>query len=111
VKRITSDRFSLPHGREPLGKIRIDNGWVCGGQEQANEKAKEAAMNHQVQPWRSGDGERLWLSTLIDTMEKIARREFRAVPCDRIVLAKVSAQLARPASPYPPGASHFSLRN
>jgi hypothetical protein len=112
VKRITSDRFSLPHGREPLGKIRIDNGWVCGGKEQA----KEMAMSHQVQPWRSGDGERLWLSTLIDTMEKItmekiARREIRAVPCDRLVLAKVSAQLARPASPYPPGASHFSLRN
>jgi len=66
---------------------------------------------YQVQPWRSGDGERLWLSMLVDTMEKIARRELRAVPCDRLVLAKVSAQLSRPASPYPPGASRFSLRN
>ena len=68
-------------------------------------------MGHQVQAWRSGDGEKLWLSTLIDTMEKIARRELRAVPCDRLVLAKVSEHLARPVSPYPPGASHFSLRN
>jgi hypothetical protein len=68
-------------------------------------------MGQQVQPWRSGDGERLWLSMLIDTMEKIARREFRAVPCDRLVLAKVSAQLARPASSYPHGGSRFSLRN
>jgi hypothetical protein len=68
-------------------------------------------MGQQVQPWRSGDGEKLWLSMLIDTMEKIAGREFRAVPCDRLVLAKVRAQLARPASPYPHGASHFSLRN
>jgi hypothetical protein len=48
---------------------------------------------------------------LIDTMEKVARREFRAVPCDRPVLAKVSAQLARPVSPYPYGATRFSLRN
>ena len=68
-------------------------------------------MGQQVQPWRSGDGEKLWLSMLIETMEHIARRESRAVPCDRLVLAKVSAHLARPASPYPPGASHFSLRN
>jgi hypothetical protein len=111
VKRITSDRFSLPHGREPLGKIRISNGWVCGGKEQARERAEGQAMSHQVQPWRSGDGEQLWLSTLIDTMEKIACRELRAEPCDRLLLAKVSAHLARPASPYPPGASHFSLRN
>jgi hypothetical protein len=108
VKRITSDGFSLPHGREPLGNIRIGTGWVCD--------RKEQAMGHQVQAykvqaWRSGDGEKLWLSTLIDTMEKIARRELRAVPCDRLLLAKVSAHLARPVSPYPPGASHFSLRN
>jgi hypothetical protein len=68
-------------------------------------------MGQQAQPWRSGDGEKLWLSMLIETMEKIARREFRAAPCDRLVLAKVRAQLARPASPYPPGASGFSLRN
>jgi hypothetical protein len=117
VKRITSDGFSLPHGREPLGNIRIGTGWVCDRKEQA----KENAMGHQVQAhqvqatqvqaWRSGDGEKLWLSALIDTMEKIARRELRAVPCDRLVLAKVSAHLARPVSPYPLGASHFSLRN
>jgi hypothetical protein len=108
VKRITSDGFSLPHGREPPGSIRIDQGWVCDGKEQAMRQQVEA---YQVQAWRSGDGEKLWLSTLIDTMEKIARRELRAVPCDRLVLAKVSAHLARPVSPYPPGASHFSLRN
>jgi hypothetical protein len=100
-----------------VDKIRIGSGWGAGGRE----KAKEKAMRHQVQPyqvqpyqvqpWRSGDGEKLWLSTLIDTMEKIACRELRAVPCDRLVLAKVSAHLARPVSPYPSGASRFSLRN
>ena len=112
MKRITSDGFSLPHGREPPGNIWIGSGWGRDGQEQA----KENVMGHQVQAyqvqaWRSGDGEKLWLSTLIDTMDKIARRELRAVPCDRLVLAEVSAHLARPVSPYPPSASRFSLRN
>jgi hypothetical protein len=48
---------------------------------------------------------------LIDAMEKVSRPEFRAVPCDRSVLAAVRAQLARPASPCALGASRFSLRN
>jgi hypothetical protein len=89
--------------------------------EQAKQQAEEQAMGYQVQPyqvqprqirpWRSGDGEKLWLSTLVDTMELLGSREFRATPCDRFVLAKFSAHLSRPASPYPPGASRFSLRN
>ena len=47
---------------------------------------------------------------LIDTMEKIARPEVRALPNDQVLLAAVRAQLAQPAS-YPYGASAFSLRN
>jgi hypothetical protein len=39
---------------------------------------------------------------LIDTMEKVARPEVRALPND---------QLARPVSPYRYNASAFSLRN
>jgi len=65
----------------------------------------------QLQTWRSGTGEKLWLSMLVDTMEKIARPELRAVACDQLVLAKVRAQLARPASPCLHGGSRFSLRN
>jgi hypothetical protein len=68
-------------------------------------------MGQQLQPWRSGNGEKLWLSMLIAAMEEASRPEFRALPCDRSVLAAVGAQLARPASPYPHSASHFSLRN
>jgi hypothetical protein len=68
-------------------------------------------MGQQLQPWRSGDGEKLWLSMLIDTMEEVSRPEIRAVPCDRSVVAAVSAQLARPASPYPYYGSCFSRRN
>jgi hypothetical protein len=72
------------------------------------------------QVWRSGDGERRWLSMLIDAMERVSRekasrREVRATPCDPELLSALSQQLARPASPYPywhaPSASHFSLRN
>ena len=68
-------------------------------------------MGQQLQPWRSGNGERLWLSMLIDAMEKVSRPESARVPCDPSVLAAVRAQLARPASPYRLRRSDFSLRN
>jgi hypothetical protein len=68
-------------------------------------------MGQQLQPLRSGNSEKLWLSMLIDTMEAVARPELRAVPCNPSVLAAVRAQLARPASPYPYCGSQFSLRN
>jgi hypothetical protein len=67
-------------------------------------------MGQQLQSW-SESGQNLWLSTLVDTLEKFSRPELRAVPCDRLVLAAVHAQLARPASAYLPYVSHFSLRN
>jgi hypothetical protein len=68
-------------------------------------------MAQRLQPRRSGRGERQWLSMLIDTMEKIARPDVRALPSDKTVLAAVRAQLARPASSYPYGGSAFSFRN
>ena len=52
-----------------------------------------------------------WLSALIGTMEKVSRPELRAVPCDDQLLAKVRAQLARPALVRAPYASAYSLRN
>jgi hypothetical protein len=77
----------------------------AGRQEQAQE------VDQQIQTWRSGDGQKLWLSMLIDAMEEAARPEFRNLPCDRLTLAAVSAQLSRPASFYAQSASHHSLRN
>jgi hypothetical protein len=68
-------------------------------------------MGQQIQTWRSGDGQKLWLSMLVDAMEEAARPEFRNTPCDRLTLAAVSAQLARPASSWTHGVSHYSLRN
>ena len=68
-------------------------------------------MGQQLAPWRSGDGEKMWLSTLIATMEQVSRPELRGLCCDQTVLDALGAQLARPASPYPYGVSPFSLRN
>jgi hypothetical protein len=68
-------------------------------------------MGQQLQSWRFGDGETLWLSLLIDAMEEISRPEIRARPCDPSILLALSEKLARPASPYPYGVSKFSLRN
>jgi hypothetical protein len=67
-------------------------------------------MSHQLQSWRGGDGHKSWLSMLIEAMEEASRPEFR-VPVDASVLAALSAQLARPASPYPYCGSQYSLRN
>jgi hypothetical protein len=68
-------------------------------------------MGQRLQSWRSGDGETLWLSILIDTMEEVSRPEIRAMPCDQTILVALAAQLARPASPYPYRGSDFSLRS
>ena len=68
-------------------------------------------MGQQIQGWRSANGQRLWLSMLIDSMEAISRPELRAVPCDGQLLATVRAQLARPALPPAPYASAYSLPN
>jgi hypothetical protein len=67
-------------------------------------------MIGQPLAWRSGSGEKLWLSMLIDSMEEFSRPEIRSLPCSQSVLVAVQAQLARPA-PYAHGASWFSLRN
>jgi len=68
-------------------------------------------QRQRLADWRPGVGEKLWLSMLIDAMEEVSVADCRAVPCDPSVLAALGAQLARPASPYPFGASGFSLRN
>jgi hypothetical protein len=63
-----------------------------------------------IKSWRSGAGQTLWLSMLVDAMEKLSRPELRKVPCDRLALAVLRAQLARPASAYLTH-SRFGLRN
>jgi hypothetical protein len=60
-------------------------------------------------PWRGGHGERLWLSALVEAMERIGQPARRAEPCDISALRGLRAQLALPAQPRL--ASPFSLRN
>jgi hypothetical protein len=109
VNQITSSLFSLRHGPEQVGDIGIGKGaGFCGSR-----FGQGQTMGQQLQTsgtWRSRNGQNLWLSRLIGAMEQASRPEYRGLPCDRSVLAKVSAQLARPASPYL-CASPFSLRN
>jgi hypothetical protein len=66
-------------------------------------------MGQQFQSWRSADGQRLWLSMLVDTMEDVCRAEVSGLPLQPSLLIALEAQLARPVSPY--AYSRFSLRN
>jgi hypothetical protein len=68
-------------------------------------------MNEQLQSWRTGKGQTLWLSRLVDAMEKFSGSDWRGHRIDRLELAALRAQLARPATAYPAYASRFSLRN
>ncbi len=68
-------------------------------------------MGQQLQRWRSGDGDRVWLSVLVETMEQVSRPELRGLPCEPSILTGFRAQLSLPASPYANGVTNFSLRN
>jgi hypothetical protein len=68
-------------------------------------------MDQQIQSWRTGRGQTLWLSMLVEAMERFSAPEWRNVPRDAVELAALRAQLARPAAPYPMFGSRFSLRN
>jgi hypothetical protein len=62
-------------------------------------------LQWRPESWRSGEGERLWLSMLVDAMEEVSRPDVRIMRCDPTVLARFRAQLALPASALPCAAS------
>lgn len=66
-------------------------------------------MGQPIQVWKAAGGERAWLSSLIDAMERTSRPELRSKPCDAPVLARFRAQLALPAAGR--FVSPYSLRN
>jgi hypothetical protein len=68
-------------------------------------------MGQQLPSWRTGKGQTLWLSRLIEAMEKFSRAEWRARPVDRLELAALRARLAQPAIACSGNASRFRLRN
>src|SRR5580693_6022008 len=129
VKQVTRDRFFgrsyLRRGcQERTGDFRV-NKWS------AEAGSEGQAMGQQLQPWqsgkawqsgkpwrsgkpwpsarsrRSGDGERRWLSRLVDAMEEFSRPDVRRLPCHPSLLVAVRAQLARPVSLGARGASRF----
>jgi hypothetical protein len=96
---------------ERVGHIGIGIGTGVGLPSRQGQAMSQRLQPRQFQTWRSADGERLWLSMLVDTMEQVSRPEIRSGPCEISILLALREQLARPASAYAYGASHFSLRN
>jgi hypothetical protein len=70
-----------------------------------------ATMGQQLPSWRTDKGQTLWLSKLIEAMEKFSRPEWRARPVDQRERVAMRARLAQPAMAYPVYTSRFSLRN
>jgi len=64
-------------------------------------------MSQQLPSWRTGDGQTLWLSMLIEAMENLSRSR----PADRRELVAMQTRLAEPAMAHPAYGSRFSLRN
>jgi hypothetical protein len=69
----------------------------------------EPAMSQQLPSWRTEKGQTLWLSRLIEAMEKFSRPDWRARPVDRRERVAILARLGQPAMAY--RASRFGLRN
>jgi hypothetical protein len=68
-------------------------------------------MSQQLPSWRTDKGQTLWLSMLIEAMEKFSRAEWRARPVDRRERLAMCSRLAQPAMGHLAYASRFSLRN
>ncbi len=68
-------------------------------------------MSQQFPSWWTEKGQTLWLSMLIEAMEKFSRPEWRSRPVDRLERLAMCSRLARPAMAHPACASRFSLRN
>jgi hypothetical protein len=68
-------------------------------------------MNQQLQPWRTGRAQTLWLLRLVEAMEKISSADWRTHRIDRVELAAFKAQLARAATGHPVYGSRFIPRN
>src|ERR1700743_270360 len=62
-------------------------------------------MGQQLPSWRTGNGQTLWLSMLIEAMEKLSRPERRGRP-DRLGTGGAT----RPVSGAPPGLKPAAIR-
>jgi hypothetical protein len=67
-------------------------------------------MDQQLQSWWRGNDQTLWLSMLVEAMERFSSPEWRERPCEQAELTSFRAHLEKPAAPYT-FSSRFSLRN
>jgi hypothetical protein len=74
-------------------------------------KAGRIKVIEQQAQWRSGAGERAWLSLLVETLERLSDLRERRIACDPEVVLAAEAHLRHAAYPAPLPPSHFSLRN
>jgi hypothetical protein len=68
-------------------------------------------MSQQLPSWRTEKGQTLWLSMLIEAMEKFSRPEWRARPIDPRESVAMRSRLAQPAMARSAHTWRFSLRN
>jgi hypothetical protein len=68
-------------------------------------------MGQQYPSWRSQNGQTLWLTRLIEAMEKLSRAEWRTRPVDPLELVAIRARLARPVKTPSAYGPRFGLRN
>ncbi len=59
-------------------------------------------MSQQLPSWRSQKDQTLWLSMLIEAMEKFSRPEWRGCPVDQRQQVALRARLAKPAMAHVP---------
>jgi hypothetical protein len=71
----------------------------------------ERVMSQPIPSWRTDQGQTLWLSRLIETMEKFSRPDWRSRPVDRLDRIAMVARLGQPAMAYATFTSRFNLRN
>lgn len=86
-----------------------DRNWSSGAGTGSGKMSQQFQLSRFSSSWRGGRGERLWLSTLVDAMERVAEPARRAEPCDPRALKDLRAQLALPTQPR--FTSSFGLRN
>jgi len=67
-------------------------------------------MSQQLQPWKTGRAQTLWLLRLVEAMEKISSADWRT-RIDRVELTAFQAHLTRAATVHRVYGSRFSLRN
>ncbi len=53
-------------------------------------------MGQRLHKWQGREGDRLWLSLLVEAMEEAARPQVREQPVEAAILAGLLAQLAQP---------------